>query len=603
LTLFSKIPDVAKIVYARNMIFVQRISNEASSHLDHLTINKYGKNYKGPKLVTKSGAIRGRPSTTPLNAKALPYPNVPTRQVNMYQLKPHYQPPVIPQRNTSINVTFNYNDNVRGVNMYPLKNTNVSTTSNPQQQQVSSVPKPFWKSSPPPPYSTNQNTQQSYYNNTSSSTNVDTEASGFTFFASPIPSASTSEISMASTTKCDIKFNNQKSEPVKESEFKSPAPMRVQPTASTTPNSLVLKGNRLFREALSQATKNDEKKSSNVERSMALTETNEITISSPMKNIKGTLMKLGIKREPLAPQSIIQENTAIKVSEDIVTEKFEHLQIDVTEKTTENDKENSTQIKSPAAIRARLRSMRIFREALMKANEHIEKKSIEDKSLVESETLIQLPLPIQNEEEPIFKIKVLDVLTPSKFTFQFNFQNLKELSSKLNKFYSSLSDNEIEKYRVKHLVKDNIVAVCRHCSWYRAQIKSFNNKEVQVHFVDSMKVAPETISPKYIFHLHQKFTTDSPKSVFGKLYGLKPKGSSEWSILSASKLIDIQDKTVLATVKSAVDDVYSLVIFSGETQEKRLFDMMIAADLAEVDADALSIETVNRSLVSTCCEK
>lgn len=84
--LFLRIPDVAKIVYEYNQVFIQRISNEATAHMENLTIQKYSKNYRGPKLVTKNGAIKGantsyRPQTSSERSTSTSYNKPQTLQM------------------------------------------------------------------------------------------------------------------------------------------------------------------------------------------------------------------------------------------------------------------------------------------------------------------------------------------------------------------------------------------------------------------------------------------------------------------------------------------------------------------------------------------
>jgi len=279
----------------------------------------------------------------------------------------------------------------------------------------------------------------------------------------------------------------------------------------------------------------------------------------------------------------------LDVLADKVVDKLENLKLDDTQKS------NGTQFPNPIMVRQRLRSMRIFREALIEANVNQERSSQGTESLFDTKDIIELPEPIQNEEELFFFMKIIDVTSPSKFVFQFSFERLKDLSNKMNNFYNNLQD--VDKHQVKNLINDNIVAIRQNDLWYRGQIKSFNDTEARIQLVDSMKNRPEKVSCKNIFHLHQKFTTESPKSAFGKLHGLKPI-DGDWSMLSTAKLDSIQDKPLLATVKCIDNGIYSLSIIADTRSFTRLCDEFIKEDLAAEELDDFATESVFRSLVS-----
>lgn len=152
LQLFSMMPDVVKIIPRGNLIFLQRVSTDSTSHMDDLTINKYSKSYKGPKLVTKSGQIKNFAAGPhrKLSVQALPYnyshnryayppplmgshyvrpqpinicpppPRYPVYQTINTITRP-YQPP--PQKNANINVTVNCNNNERSLKFFETDST------------------------------------------------------------------------------------------------------------------------------------------------------------------------------------------------------------------------------------------------------------------------------------------------------------------------------------------------------------------------------------------------------------------------------------------------------------------------------------------------
>lgn len=137
--MFLRIPDVAKIVYAHNQVFIQRVSTQATAHMENLTVNKYSKNYRGPKLVTKSGSIKGRPMTNPLSVKApvyQPYPmyTIPQRRVVPFQQQQNrqYQKPV----QNNFNMKVSVGNNSRNVQCYYKNNASTSSWSRPAVSSV-----------------------------------------------------------------------------------------------------------------------------------------------------------------------------------------------------------------------------------------------------------------------------------------------------------------------------------------------------------------------------------------------------------------------------------------------------------------------------------
>lgn len=272
---------------------------------------------------------------------------------------------------------------------------------------------------------------------------------------------------------------------------------------------------------------------------------------------------------------------------DSLVDKVETLKLD--------DKRNSqAQHLNPNIIR-RLRSMRIFQEALNDVNTNLDVSSQSTVSLFDPKVIITLPEPTLVEEETFFFMKIIDIESPGKFVFQFSFEKLKNLSTKMNDFYNSIKD--IEKYKINDLDVDNIVAIRYNDLWYRGQIKSFDGTEANIQLVDVMKIQTRKVLYRNIFRLDQKFAIDSPKSAFGKLHGLKPL-DGEWSMLSKVKMNLFQEKILLATVRCIDNGVYSLSIINKTRNFQRVSDMIIEENLAGINMDDFATEPVFRSLVS-----
>jgi hypothetical protein len=104
-----------------------------------------------------------------------------------------------------------------------------------------------------------------------------------------------------------------------------------------------------------------------------------------------------------------------------VADNLENLKLDDSQNSTMS---SGNQFPNPIMIRQRLRSMRIFREALKAASMNQDISSQGTESLFDVRDIIELPEPIQNEEL-FFFMKIIDVTSPAKFVFQFSFEKLR----------------------------------------------------------------------------------------------------------------------------------------------------------------------------------
>ncbi|XP_070504207.1 uncharacterized protein [Chironomus tepperi] len=573
--LFLRIPDVAKIVYAYNQVFIQRVSNEATAHMENLTVNKYSKNFRGPKLVAKNGAIKGRPMLSQFSVKAPVYSPYPMQTAPLKKVVPFqpnrsygYQTPV--QNNFNMKVSVGTN-NSRDVQCYYSNNNTRTSYNKPSTSNTSTK------------YYENNNNAGTSYNKPSVSSAISNNSNQPSNFADISNTSTKKDLS----TQVTVKANEMPQTSLtagnldtlsKTSRMPQPPPSDIS-SISTTVDSESTRIDEDFDEVNTMDDKTSVKSESKTHQRV-LTESPRI---APMASTTKPTLKPNI-------MSLLRSN---KQEEAKDLSKVETL-ADKVGTLKLNETENGAQNINPVMIRQRLRSMRIFREALNTINLNQENGSQDTESLIGTNEIIILPEPIQNEEELFFFVKIIDVASPGKFVFQFSFARLKDLSNKMNDFYNNLKD--LKKYETKNLVNDNIVAVRYNDLWYRGQIKSFNETEACVQLVDSMKIQPRKVSIKNIFHLHQKFTTESPKSAFGKLYGLKPI-EGDWGMRSTAKVDAIHEKMVLATVKSIDNGIYSLSIITETGKFTRLSDIFVEENLAELEPEDFATEAVFRSLV------
>ncbi|CAG9808637.1 unnamed protein product [Chironomus riparius] len=581
--LFLRIPDVGKIVYAYNQVFIQRVSNEATAHMENLTVNKYSKNFRGPKLVTKSGAIKGRPMTHSLSIKApdyMPYPMntappVPFRQNRSYG----YEKPV--QNNFNMRVTTGTNNYNRNVQCYYSK----TASSSYNRPAVSSSMAMSSNQSYKKPVSSSINSNQ-VFNRPVASSGMSTSSNHSSSFANISNTSTRKDLYAQITDK--VKNTQQTSSTASNSGMLSKTTRMPSPPSDISSISSIDSESIGIAEDFKDANLNISSVKSEYED--ALEETLTTSPKAPAEPLRIAPMASTTKFTPKPSVTSLLRSSKQEEVADLT--KLQELADQVG-----TLKLNDTNIRSsPLMARQRLRSMRIFREALNDLNiqTNQDKTSQGTASVFDIKDIITLPDPIQNEEELFFFIKVTDVASPGKFVFQFSFEKLKQLSSSMNKFYNNLHD--LKTYQVKDFVNDNIVAIRKNDLWYRGQIISFNETEANIQLVDSMKIKPHKVLCKNIFHLHQKFTTESPKSAFGKLHGLKAI-DGEWNMLSTAKLDSIHDQLLLATVKNIDDGVFSLSIIAETRNFIRLSDMIIENNLAGIELEDLATEAVFRSLV------
>lgn len=605
---FQRIPDVAQMTFVGNIIYLQRVSSKASSHMDNLTINKYSKNYKGPKFVTKSGALKvARTSNNnSLNAFAMPY------QVSHRTAAPRYNPhfnPFLkinynPTSNTPWKITSSSRSYV-GKKMQPgvvrqtqqlsyrpsplqhrltFSQPQVPLSQSLQQQpqivesQVSSPPKPVRNQPKIPVEDTVKYQQRSSEVVLTSRTPVerknlpDVAKTETKIVSEPVtpkrphfmfPTASSSKKLVTSTPKKVKDVSKTTEEVPKKLEFEN------KPGAKSLQYIRLNQLTQSFPTVVNTLT--------------SFSEPNPINKTVP-DNICEKMGKLHLSEYKQKATQLIEEKSAKAIKQKPFVEETELVNV-------ENNKNFSV---NPE--RERLRSMRLFRDALKALNEN-EQKNRKPQHLPEfSRLIMRLPEIIQCENETFFEIKMVDVISPSQFTFQFSLERLQELTANMDQFYNSLDDLKI--YRIDEVIKENIVVYRKGRNFFRGQIKNITATYVEVKSIDYLQNANEKVLLNDLFYLHKKFTTESPKSAMGKLHGIKPKTAKGWDILCASKVNESSSVPLLATVNDVEGDVYSLSIYPKQNSIVGIADKLIELNLAALDLKEIESATVLRSLVS-----
>jgi hypothetical protein len=129
-----------------------------------------------------------------------------------------------------------------------------------------------------------------------------------------------------------------------------------------------------------------------------------------------------------------------------------------------------------------------------------------------------------------FSIRILDISSPSRFTFQFGIYELREFVTKMQIFYDGLEG--IEVYQARRLTKDMVVAVRHDKNWFRAQVVSFKGENVEISLVDCMTLKTQQVPKEDVFYLHNSFVDCPQKSALGCVHGIKEANDIDWTLAS-----------------------------------------------------------------------
>lgn len=592
------------------MVILTRISSSATSHMSNLTVNKYSSRFKGTKVKIVNGAPKIQVSRViPSRTSRMPSSYGFNRSSQAPRYVPRYQPIFRPpQQQQPITNSFIANRNNPKVEI--VRPFSVYTNKSPQQT-------PILSSSAIPFKCASQVVSQSSYN--------------------PPPPKPVQNVQ-------PMQNSVQTTQPVQSSV------QSVQPLRITVQNSQQINGQTMqndTRRVTSQTLTSSSPALSFLQPSHLATnyqrdEEDSWFETSLRSEQKPKLQSVITKVNNFKP--MYDDDDDYEWDRDIANKKKLKSVIYKVENTKEKDKPTvikereirpavikeikaavikeirPTVLKESRAIKGfthiepiassasgvqsnKLRSQRLFSSAL----ESINKQNDSDISAAEANAnqktmkLFSQIAPMKFGENHFFEIRILDVVSPSNFTFQYSFQKLDILMDELNKFYNN--SGRYEDFRVKaYDIKVGMVVAVRQSDldnrWYRAQVKVVERHDIYVSYIDYLTVTKtqHKVSEQDICHLDAAFTSMPPKSAIGRLHGVKPLAKM-WSLNSKMKLINETDEIFKATIKKHEDDVYALSIIIN-SNFTRLIDVMINKKLADVDCDDFKYEISYKSLVS-----
>lgn len=551
-------PDVAKVHYdqaSKNVILTRVSGNAPSSFMDKLTVQKYGKNYKGPKLKVGSNnvpiVIGQKPVLRPLQFNYIPnfrtnvtYGNIPQLKPMNARLSANAVPfrslpqavvaPIVSSRSTRFSVAPRLNMQQRNVN-------------------VNNIPKPISSSLP----STSRNSTQNKNP-----------------FIPPAPS----QTSLRSNSQTSLKFSQ--SNMSKKQLLKNLPPLRKFETvrvykpedsppreANESESSITITSTSSTTTLVSNS--NDNKQDSDNSDAVSTTSTEYMSVKS-----------MPVLENSESSSTLVDSSENLKKSEPIKRE-------------------------APVELKHRISSLR----KLSMAIKGVKQKDLEE---IKSPSALKFSFEIPNYkhgEKAFFKIKILDVDSPDCFTFQFSLEKLEVLMEKLNRHYDGLKN--LEDYVVENIKIGMMVAVRNtndNNRWYRAEIKEANTEKLGVRFIDYLTVNKQVykVLATEVYNLEHEFAKESSKSAYGRLHGLKPK-QNVWCQNSKIELelirngnMNTENDGMMATIKKIQNGVFSLSIILNQVDFIRISDYMVEQGYALVDfEDYLHLASKNqRSLVS-----
>jgi hypothetical protein len=245
---------------------------------------------------------------------------------------------------------------------------------------------------------------------------------------------------------------------------------------------------------------------------------------------------------------------------------------------------------APKQVTKQLTSLRIFKQALDGIGSV--EKVMPRRRPVKLDIRTEMPA-YMNGEMTYFEIRIYDVDSPSRFTFQFSQAKLDDMMQKMNTHYDSLKN--LADYRVEQFIIGMIVAVRRRDHpeqkhrWYRAQVMEASLDKLAVQYIDFLTVTKQIpcVQATDVYYLVTEFARESPKSAFGRLHGIKPKPTG-WCLKSKSKVMSLREQTMMATIKNHQNEIYAISIVMKCKDFVRIYDHMVEEKLAEPDFDELS---------------
>lgn len=254
-----------------------------------------------------------------------------------------------------------------------------------------------------------------------------------------------------------------------------------------------------------------------------------------------------------------------------------------------------TSNRNPQDIRTELRALR-KRFAMM----DITKELINEGGLscFITSADVQIPQPNMTNDPTWFDIKILGLESPDKFTFQFGFTAVEELQNNMKEFYDCIE--ETGTYLAKNLAVNMVVAVSHSNRWYRAQVKSFDDTlggYAEIIPLDCMSLKPKKLLRTDIQYLHKKFTEESQKSAYGRIFGILPK-ENEYEESVTEEVAKLKGQRHQATIKIFEDNVYHLSVIADSKTRLRIIDLLIQQDMIKLESKCFTgpAKNVNMSL-------
>jgi hypothetical protein len=570
---FSKMTDVVNVHLDQmtKTIMLTRVSgNCASSHMDNLTVNKYSKRHKGLKVTLSANnvprvTITRRPASTSYPTS---FNRAPMRvNYNFHSghrsvtPNPHFRPAASTYGTSSAQKTATYNPTYKPRSVVsPMQRSFVHDRTNPStnklpprfQQNVAhsranvptvvyprtNVPTVVYPGTPARPSSTAPSTQTT---------------------AKTAPVQNTS--STASTLQHRLNLAKENHPPIKQKEEK---PVSIKETPP---------------QAQADLTKNNDDEYEDFDWT-DMSSTSSSTCLS-VKSIPVEI-RLNAPSVPSLPKSPLREITQA-----------------VNKITIQSDAPPSTKKReAPVELRSRLTSLRLFQQALV----GIDSAGVAPSSQLRTEFDSPSQMPAyQYGDKAFFDIKIFDVDSPSRFSFQYSLSKLEDMMAKMNRHYNNLRN--LSGYQVEVAEIGMLVAVRDDKNrWCRAEIRETTFNKIAVRFIDYLTVTKRLFHVSFtdIYHLANEFAKESPKSAIGRLHGVKPK-QEFWCLNSKLEVMNSRDDVMKATIKKYQDEVFALTIIVNGEDFLRMSDYMIDQEYADEEPkDYTDLSPKGqRSLVST----
>lgn len=183
------------------------------------------------------------------------------------------------------------------------------------------------------------------------------------------------------------------------------------------------------------------------------------------------------------------------------------------------------------------------------------------------------------------KIRMLQVTSPTKFTFQFNLEMLDKIMSEMQEHYSEIRND----LKIANVLPGMSVAANIEDRWFRAEVLYVDDSNVCVKLIDFNEV--KHVKAEFLRYLKNSFCRASKMSAIGSLFNVKPKDNqSSFDVKSIEAFKDKlkESPEIYAVVEKINEDKIALSLYRDCSTKSSIANKLIANNTCSYDHVARS---------------